>query len=237
MADARIIIFVDFTISLTDDFFLVYTVVYLNQANKIMADKQGPPVGPPSGKEQASEKQAPPHRPAMYPVPANFTMVPPSSVKRGAPQAGPHHPSYSMHASHGRYHVPYHPGMMHHGMPYSSPYTRQPMGSHPLMNHRGTSDSASIPKSAPKLAQDKMSQSSSIEQPIHTSKPQANSSGQKKPVLVSAKTPMDIVQPVPTFSSRPPRWTENEVSPTLSKRRIISYVCTCETNDFDQHHF
>ena len=191
--------------------------IYLDQTNK-MADKRGSPNRPPSGEEQTSVNQAPPRRQAMYPVPTNSAMVPqpPSSIKRGAPQAGP---SYSVHPSHGRYHAPYHPGMMHHGMPYSSPYVRQPMGSHSLMNRSGASDPASVQKSASTPAQDEVSQPSAIERPVRTSKTQANNIvGQNKPVLISVKTPMDIVQPVPTFSSRPPRWTENEVSAIFSRR-------------------
>jgi hypothetical protein len=65
-------------------------------------------------------------------------------------------------------------------------------------------------KATPRAAE---SQQISAAQPAskEAAKPMPKIVGDKRPKLVNAKTRMDAVQPMPQFSSRPPRWTDNEV--------------------------
>lgn len=190
-----------------------------------MADKQSKATQHQPGQAKQTPVSHRPH--AMYPGPSNYammtptpsTMMPPPSFgdKRPAPQAGPPRSMYSLPMA-GRYPVP--PPYPSRHLSHTSPYMRQPMGQHPLMNqyHVASTRPSSAGSTRSESSVKQQAHQPSQKQPIHSqvkSTPKAEAKkivGHNKPTLVDAKTPMDVVQPVPSFSSRPPRWTETEVS-------------------------
>jgi hypothetical protein len=201
-----------------------------------MADKQPQEQDGERPPNQPGGSQQPPNPPqrTMYPVPPNYGMQHQPTDGRPPPQAQPPRPMYMQPAIAGRPLVPYHPGR-----PPMGPYmARHPMGPHPLMNQYtmgppvpGHVQSAAVGSAQPMSSASKpppppaaaeSAAKSALPQP---QKPPAKQSaqkakkktppkisGSKKPTLIKAKTPMNAVQPIPSFSSRPPRWTETEVS-------------------------
>jgi hypothetical protein len=181
---------------------------------------------PSSGGKRPPPQAAPP-RPMHYGMPMVHAR-PPVPYAVGPPQARhpnmpPHHSPYIRHP------MGPHPLMNHYPMPTA--YTTAAASGVARMPPKSASKAApTVAKTASAPIQQERQQERQQQQQQQSQfngiqKKQDESStpnqqqhsivGAPKPTLVSSKTPMNTHQPVPTFSSRPPRWTETEVRRAL----------------------
>eukprot|EP00804_Cyclotella_cryptica_P005965 CCRYP_000220-RB/>CCRYP_000220-RB protein AED:0.08 eAED:0.08 QI:138/1/1/1/0.75/0.8/5/147/841 len=173
----------------------------------------------PSLGDKRPPPQAAPPRPMHYGMPMAHGR-PPVHYPVGPPQARhpnmPHHPSPYM-----RHPMGPHPLMNQYPMPTAyttgaaSGVTRMP----PKSASKPTPPAAKTVRAPQQQGRQQHEQQlqkefkNTHENPKEYSTPkqqQQSIVGTSKPTLVSSRTPMNAHQPVPTFSSRPPRWTENE---------------------------
>lgn len=176
----------------------------------------------PSSGDKRPPPQAAPQRPLHYGMPMAHGRPPvpypvgPPHVRH--PNMPPHHSPYIRHP------MGPHPMMNHYPMPpaYTSGAASGVARMPPKSTSKATPTAARTARAPPpqerQQQQQQRKQFNDIqENPEGSSTPkqqQQSIAGAPKPTLVSSKTPMNTHQPVPTFSSRPPRWTETEVRRT-----------------------